>query len=137
MAALADAPGDAPTLLVLACIELEENHLPEAQEVIARLRASAPERPEPKLLEKLLASRQEARSSGWARAFLEAWMELGRPNIRRDSLLPDTDVLSPEDPDAEEAAWRRTSSTPVRLTLTLALPQVSEERARWLLQQVP
>jgi hypothetical protein len=51
--------------------------------------------------------------------------------------LPDADTLSPEAPNEEEAAWRQTSSAPIRLTLTLASLQLSEERARWLLEQVP
>jgi hypothetical protein len=136
LTALADAPNDAPALLVLACITLEENNLPEAREVIARLRAVAPERPEPTLLEKLLVSRQQDLSSGWERAFREAWKELGRPNLRQGSLLPDADTLSPEAPNEEEAAWRQASS-PIRLTLALASLQLSEERARWLLEQVP
>lgn len=137
LTALADAPNDAPALLVLACIALEENNLPEAREVIARLRAVTPERPEPKLLEKLLVSRHQARSSGWERAFREAWKELGRPNLRQGSLLPEADTLSPEAPNEEEAAWRQTSSTPVRFTLALAALQLSEDHARWLLDQVP
>lgn len=133
----AEDPDHASALLVLACIELEENHFPEAREAIARLRAAVPDRPEPEFLERLLAHRQHATSSGWGTAFFESWAALDRPDFRHSSLLPDEDSLSPDDREAEEAAWRQTTSTPIRLTLALSSPELSEERARWLLQQIP
>ncbi|MFL5355314.1 tetratricopeptide repeat protein [Archangium sp.] len=136
-AAQAEASNNVPALLVLACLELEENHLSEAREVIARLRAAAPDRPEPEFLERLLAHRQRAPSSRWGNAFFESWAALDRPDFRHSPLLPDEDSLSPDDPEAEEAVWRQTPSAPIRLTLALASPELSEERARWLLQQVP
>lgn len=137
MTALANAPDDPASLLVLACIELEENQHPEAREVITRLRAALPERPEPKLLEMLLAHRQRTRSSSLGQAFIDAWAELGRPDFEHSPLLPDADSSPLDDPEAEETAWRRASSGHARLMLALASANLSEERARWLLQQVP
>jgi hypothetical protein len=137
LAALANKPDDAAALLVLACLELEENHHPEAREVITRLQAVLPERPEPKLLELLLAHRQRARSSSLGQAFIDAWAALGRPDFEHSPLLPDADSSLPDDLEAEEAAWRRANSAASRLTLLLASETLSEERASWLLQQVP
>lgn len=134
---LAAAPGDEPALLVLACIDLEENQLSEAGEVISRLRTLAPGRPEPKLLERLLSHRQQSPSSGWGQTFVDAWMELGRPDFQHSPLLPDLESASSDDPEMEEAAWQRAASVTDQLTLALSSPSLSEERAAWLLRQVP
>lgn len=136
-AALVEAPDHAPALLILACIELEENNRSAAREVIARLRAAAPTHPEPKLLELLLAHRERALSSAWGQAFLQAWSELDRPDFQHSPLLPAQESLSFDDQASEEAVWHRATSLPIRIILALSSPKLSEERARWMLQQVP
>jgi hypothetical protein len=136
MAALAEAPDHAPALLVLACISLETGALQDAREVIVRLRTLAPEQPEPWLLQKLLESRQRASPVGWGQAFLEAWTELGRPDLQGSRLLPKAVFVPPEVPVLEDV-WRRASSERARLTLSLVHPNPPEERIRWVLQQVP
>nr|WP_158502223.1 hypothetical protein [Vitiosangium sp. GDMCC 1.1324] len=130
------APDHLPALLVLACIALEMGELRDAQEVIVRLRAMAPEQPEPRLLEKLLSERQRPVPVGWGQAFLEAWTQLGRPDLQRSLLLPDSTSVGLDAP-ALERAWNRTSSSRARLTLALLFPAPSEVHARWILQQVP
>jgi hypothetical protein len=135
-AALAETPDHAPSLLVLACISLEAGALQEAREVIARLRTLAPAQPEPRLLQQLLENRERASPVGWGQAFLDAWTELGRPDLQGSRLLPETVLVTPEDPVLEEA-WSRASSSRARFTLALVLPTLSEERVRWGLQQVP
>ena len=135
-AALAETPDHASALLVLACISLEAGALQEAREVIFRLRTLAPAQPEPWLLQKLLENRQRASPLGWGQAFLDAWTGLGRPDLQGSRLLPETVLVTPEDPVLEEA-WSRASSSRARFTLALVLPTLSEERARWGLQQVP
>lgn len=57
-AALAEVPGHAPALIVLACTALEAGDLPAAQEVLVRLTALAPGQPELLILEKLLANQR-------------------------------------------------------------------------------
>jgi hypothetical protein len=135
-AVLAEAPEHLPALLVLACISLEAGELREAREVIARLRARAPEQLEPRILEQLLAARERAAPAGWGQAFLEAWTELGRPDLQGSPLLPDSTSSALDEP-ALESSWSRASSSRARLTLALLFPTPSEARARWVLQQVP
>jgi len=132
-AALALAPCHAPALLVLASLALEEGNSREAEDAVARLKVVQPERPEPKLLEGMLAHRQHA-GLGWRQAFLSAWSELGRPDFQESPLLPTADAAD-EDPHLD--AWRQASSTPVRITLVLAAASPTEEQARWLLARVP
>lgn len=131
-AALTEAPCHAPALLILACVALEEGKTREAAESLARLKALRPERPEPKLLERMLAERQRA-DSGWRQAFLVAWTEQGRPNLRDSPLLPEMDAG--EDPTV--SLWPRASSTSSRLYLALVASPPTEEQARWLMEQVP
>jgi hypothetical protein len=134
--ALTEMPEHVPALLVLACISLEVGELPAARDAIARLRAVAPEQPEPRLLEKLLENRQRESPVGWGQAFLEAWMELGRPDLQGSLLLPDSMSVAFDEAEVENS-WNRAPSSRARLTLALLLPHPSEERARWVLQQVP
>jgi hypothetical protein len=135
-AVLAEAPEHLPALLVLACISLEAGELREARELLVRMRARAPEQPEPRILEQLLADRERASPSGWGPAFLEAWTELGRPDLQQSPLLPESTLPDLDEP-ALESAWSRASSSRARLILASLFSNPSEARARWVLQQVP
>jgi hypothetical protein len=125
----------APALFLRACHALEANRLDEAQEVISRLRVSASDRPEPRLLETLLVQRRELLAPGWGRAFLAAWAELGRPDLRNSPLLPPALHPKVEVPPLVAQAWPRVSAE-ARLTLAMATPTLSEDQARWLLQHL-
>jgi hypothetical protein len=135
-AALAEAPEHAPALLVLACISLEAGELQDAWKAIVRLRAMAPAQPEPRILEKLLANRQRAVLAGWGHVFLEAWAELGRPDLQGSLLLPGSMFAARDEPELE-SAWERARSSRARFILALLFPNPSEARTRWVLQQVP
>jgi hypothetical protein len=114
---------------------LEANRLDEAQEAISRLRTSAPNRPEPRLLEKLLTHRREFLAPGWGRAFLEAWAELGRPDLRDSPLLPPALHPHVELAPLLAQSWPHASAE-TRLTLVMAAPALHEEQVRWLLQHL-
>lgn len=135
-AALAEVPGHAPALFVLACISLEAGELREAQQVMDRLQSQAPGQPELRILEKLLANQRSASRVGWGQAFLEAWTDLGRPDLQRSALLPESMLVVRDEP-VLESAWSRAPSPRARLLLALLFPSPSEARARWVLQQVP
>lgn len=126
----------APTLLLRACRALEEGRLDEAQEAISRLRIAAPERPEPLLLEALLVQRRKFLAPGWGQAFLQAWTEVGRPDLRDSPLLPPS--LHPQIDAAPllSQAWLHASAD-ARPTLAMASSSLSEEQARGLLQSLP
>ena len=125
---------DEHTLMLTACQALEQERFVEARRAITLLRRLAPERPEPRLLEKLLARRQEVWAPGWARAFLEAWTELGRPDFQGSPLLPPVSVHPPRQESRHAQAWQLASTRDeVRWTLLLAIPSYTEEQVRWLL----
>lgn len=135
-AALAEVPGHAPALFVLACIALEAGDLREAREAMDRLEAMAPGQPELRILEQLLVNQRRAAPVGWGQAFLEAWTELGRPDLQEGALLPESRLVALDEPGLE-SAWNRAPSSRARLLLALLFPNPSEARARWVLQQVP
>ncbi|WNG59744.1 hypothetical protein F0U59_37275 [Archangium gephyra] len=108
----------------------------EAQDAIFRLRTAAPERPEPLLLQNLLAQRRKFLAPRWGQAFLQAWSEVGRPDLRDSPLLPP--VLHPK-VDATlllSRAWLSASAESLP-TLAMATSSLSEEQARWLLRSIP
>jgi hypothetical protein len=115
---------------------LEENRPAEAAEAISRLHALAPGRPEPLLLERLLAQRRALLAPNWGRAFLDAWAELGRPDLRDSPLLPPALHSQVEATALVAQAWQR-APTETRLTLVLVIPSLSHEQARWLIQRIP
>jgi hypothetical protein len=134
--ALAEVPDHAPALVVLACIALEAGDPGAAQDVLVRLAALAPGQPESRILEMLLANQRRATPAGWGQAFLEAWTELGRPDLQESAVLPESMLASLDEPGLE-SAWNRAPSSRARLTLALSSLTPSEARARWVLQQVP
>jgi hypothetical protein len=126
----------ARALLVLACSALEAGELHEARDVIVRLRALAPEHPEPWILEKLLVHRERGNPEGWGQAFLEGWMERGRPDLQESVLLPEASFAGLEELELE-SAWRRATSSRARLSMALLFPNPSEARIRQVLQMLP
>jgi hypothetical protein len=131
--ALEAAPHHSPALLILACLAMEAGHAQEVETVTARLKAERPERPEPRLLERMWAHRQQA-GTPWRQAFLDAWAELSHPDFSNSPLLPD---IRPPAGEGLPNAWRAAASGPARLTLALTSRHPSEEQARWLLAQLP
>ena len=135
--ALTQNPGHAPALLLQACMALEEGNSQAVEAALVRLRAFAPGRLEASLLTRVLAHRTRAPAMGWRRAFLLAWTELGRPSFLDSTLLvPEVELPATSDfmPEVVEA---RPTSAPVRLALVLAMPTLTEEDARWLVEQLP
>jgi hypothetical protein len=134
--ALVLAPEHASALLVLACIALEEGDAREATSTLNRLKAAAPMRKEPLLLERLLAYRQQMPKATWAQAFSAAWTEAGRPDFEAHHLLAEME-LEARDMQAVHELWRSTSAMDTRMMLALASRPMTSEQAHWLLQQVP
>ncbi len=133
--ALAKAPRHAPALLLKTCIALESGPPREAEAALALLREAEPQRPEPRLLQRLLEHRARAPEAGWRRPFLKAWTELGRPSFVDSPLLPAIDLEAPELLPTD--AWEHATSPPMRLTLVLARHKLSEPSARWLVEHLP
>ncbi len=136
-AVLTAVPGNAPALFILACVALEAGSSKDAESAVARLASAAPDRMEPRLLERLLARRRAQPIPGWCDAFREAWTELGRPDFAQDHLLTGLgfDTFEP-DPDEDDEVWG-TASPSVRRVLALTAHSLPPERAEWLLQQLP
>ncbi len=120
-------------LLVRACQALEENQWDEAHEAIAQLGTLSPSRPEPLLLQRLLEQRRGLLAPGWGEAFLNAWAELGRPDLSDSPLLPPTPSAQADVSMHIEEAWRHAAEEE-RVTLALATLSLSEEQTRWLVQ---
>lgn len=133
---LAEEPHRAPALLLQACIALETRDTPGAEAALDRLRSAAPGQLEPALLQRMREYRNRVPASGWRQAFLQAWTELGRPSFASSPLLPEATLDTVQASPLAEG-WERITDTPVRLTLVLASPQLSEEQARWLIKQLP
>jgi len=122
----------AQALLVRACQALEEGRWDEAQQAISRLKALSPDRPEPLLLQKLMEQRRGLLAPGWGKGFLDAWAELGRPDLSDSPLLP-TPSAQPDTSRLIDEAWRQASAGE-RLPLVLMALSLSEEQTRWLVQ---
>ncbi len=127
----AKASEEPGTLFVQACHSLEEGALGDADLAAARLRATAPGRPEVAVLSALIAQRRQKPERNWQDAFLRAWNDAGRPNLRESSLLP---AEEPSD-DGETSvglAWARAKKADTRLVAALAEGALEEEQQRWL-----
>lgn len=130
-----EAPGFPQALFVRACIALEAGDLAEAAREIASLREALPARPEPRLLERLLTARRQQPALGWREAFLRAWNEVGRPDLQEDPLLGA--LFVPGGESGIQEAWQRTRAPDTRLMLALSTFPPDEERARFVLEQLP
>ncbi|WP_375767056.1 hypothetical protein NR798_36025 [Archangium gephyra] len=96
-------------LFARACEALEAGDLDGAESTLLTLRQALPERPEPRMLESLLALRRTKPALGWREAFIQAWNGIGRPDLRDSPLLP----KDPE-PLATARAPRRSGSRSCR-----------------------
>lgn len=136
--ALKLAPDHAPAILLQACLALETGNDAEAGAALERLEDAAPGSPEVKLLQKLRELRRTP-GTGWQQAFREAWVSLGRPDLRKSQLLPGATPLPPDpaDAEAEQAAWTRATSDDVKLLLALGARRLDAEKALFLLAQLP
>jgi hypothetical protein len=129
------APGFPQALLVRACIALEAGNLTEATYEIASLRETLPTHSAPRLLEHLLEVRRQQPALGWREAFLRAWNEAGRPDLREDPLL--SELMDYGEGSGIEEAWQRTRALDTRLMLVFATFPPTEERGRFVLEQLP
>jgi hypothetical protein len=123
----------ARALLIRACQALEESRWAEAQEAISQLRDLSSGRPEPLLLESLMAQRRQILTPDWGTAFLNAWTELGRPDLSKSPLLPPTPAPSADASVLIAQVWHHASAE-ARLILVLANAEPSAEQTRWLRQ---
>gem|GEM_PF-1215302 len=136
-AVLAVEPLHAPTLLLQACLALESGERSEVEMALARLQSAAPGQLEPVLLEEMWKSLTQDPSHGWRSAFLRAWVELGRPSFASSPLLPEIAMDEVQPTALTQMPERMADAPPVQLMLVLATPRLSEERARWLMEQLP
>jgi hypothetical protein len=133
--ASAEVPSPSIVRFVRACDALEAGNLDGAATDILALRETLPERPEPRLLESLLALRRTRPDLGWRDAFLQAWHGLGRPDFRESPFLQDAPEPRPTGPSPEQT-WRKELSAEQRFVLALSMrPEAG--RARAILQQLP
>ncbi|MCP3137059.1 hypothetical protein [Pyxidicoccus xibeiensis] len=132
------SPRYAPSLLIQACLAMEEGNDGEADNALAALKTIAPRAPELKLLEGLRERRRVAGTS-WQQAFRETWVALGRPDFQKSKLLPGGTQLPPDPQEAEalKAAWTRATSDDVKLMLALGSRRLDADMAQFLLKQVP
>lgn len=129
------APDFPRALFVHACIALETGNLTEAAREIASLREALPASPSPRVLERLLEVRRQQPALGWREAFLRAWNEAGRPDLWEDPLL--SELMDFGEGSGIEEAWQRTRALDTRLMLVLSTFPPTEERGRFVLEQLP
>ncbi|WNG54826.1 hypothetical protein F0U59_08615 [Archangium gephyra] len=133
-----EASARAPASSVLfarACDALEAGDLDGAASHILTLRQTLPERPEPRLLESLLALRRTRPSLGWHDAFIQAWNSIGRPDFRESPWLPEEEEPLATGPGPEDV-WKQELSAEQRFVVALSMP-LDAERARALIQHIP
>ena len=134
----AEASAQAPSPSVLfarACAALEAGDLEGAESTLLTLRQTLPERPEPRLLESLLALRRTRPALGWREAFIQAWNDTGRPDLRESPFLP-KDPEPPATGPGPEEVWKRELSAEQRALVALTM-RLDAEQARALIQQLP
>ncbi len=73
-----------------ACSALDAGDLDGAARHLSVLREEKPGLPEARVLGALLTLRRERPALGWHEAFIQAWNDAGRPDLRDSSLLPVT-----------------------------------------------
>ncbi|HEX5748324.1 MAG TPA: hypothetical protein VFZ09_18940 [Archangium sp.] len=130
----AQAPSPS-VLFTRACDALETGDLDGAASHILTLRQTLPESPEPRLLESLLALRRTKPALGWRDAFIQAWNDIGRPDFRESSVLPEDTEPHATGPSPEDV-WKQELSAEQRFLVALTM-KLDTERAHALIQQLP
>lgn len=133
-----EASAQAPSPSVLftrACAALEAGDLVGAERTLLTLRQTLPERPEPRMLESLLALRRTRPSLGWRDAFIQAWNDVGRPDLRDSPFLPKDPEPLATGPSPEEV-WEQELTAEQRFLVALTM-KLDARRARALIQQLP
>lgn len=126
---LKNAPKSPEALMVQACLQLEQGALDLADRTVTRLRAVAPEQAEGVVLEALVRLRRANPAGEWREAFIAAWIEAGRPDLKVDPLLPEeTPGWGPE---AIRAVWNGTQAPDTRLLAALMVGP-SQEQQQWI-----
>jgi len=114
------------------CSALDAGDLDGAARHLRALREKNPELPEAVLLESLLALRRERPALGWHEAFIQAWNNVGRPDLSDSALLKEAFSSAP--PAAKEHELRKAPSEEDPL-FTLSLDP-SASRGRLILRHL-
>ncbi|MFY2564384.1 tetratricopeptide repeat protein [Corallococcus terminator] len=130
--ALKEAPKNASALFVQTCLFLEQGALPKAEQSLKRLRAVAAREPEVAILASLVEQRRRQPKLDWRDAFLDAWVQAGRPHFAESRLLRRPPSSSRDGKPELEAAWEHTESSEVRLILALSGGMFKGPDLEWL-----
>lgn len=100
-AVLASHPSNAPALFVAAALETEAGNLGAAARHASRLGGLSPAPPQARVIAALIARRRAHPGERIDDALIEAWKEVGRPDLASSPLLPSLDswaveILPPE-----------------------------------------
>lgn len=106
-AVLANHPSDAPALFVAAALETEAGNLGAAARHASRLGGLSPAPPQARVLTALIARRRAQPGEQIDDALIEAWKEVGRPDLASRPLLPSLDSWATEIMPTELAAEAR------------------------------
>jgi hypothetical protein len=124
-----------PTVLFTqACIALEAGDLEGAARALSTFHEVFSDGVEVRVLGALLKQRREHPSIGWFDAYIQAWNDAGRPNLKGSSFLREDKLPVSQGPELE-SRWRLAPSTAARAMLALALDPEAE-RGRFLLQHL-
>jgi hypothetical protein len=113
---------------------LDAGDLDGAARHLRTLQETKPGLPESRLLEALLTLRRERPALGWHEAFIQAWNDAGRPDLRDSKLLPMT-FSAAAPPAAQKAALAGAAEPKKELLLELAL-EPNAARGRFILQHL-
>jgi hypothetical protein len=100
-AVLAKHPSDASALFTAASFEIEAGDLTVASRYVSKLERLSPAPPQARVLAALIARRQRQPQERIDDALIEAWKEVGRPDLASSPLLPPleswaTEIMPPE-----------------------------------------
>ncbi len=100
-AVLAKHPSDAAALFTAASFEIESGDASAASRYVSRLERLSPAPPQARVLRALIARRERQPAERIEDALIEAWKEVGRPDLARSPLLPAldswaTEIMPPE-----------------------------------------
>jgi hypothetical protein len=100
-AVLAKHPSDASALFTAASFEIEAGDLTAASRYVSKLKRLSPAPPQARVLATLIARRQRQPQELIDDALIEAWKEVGRPDLASSPLLPPleswaTEIMPPE-----------------------------------------